>query len=71
MVIDMSKLVTVAWQPHDFRKLGYLYGLYSSVARQQRKNFVCAFQYGVLGQVWYLKVSIPDLYILLYLKKLF
>ena len=60
MVIKLSELVTVAWQPHNCEKMDYLYGLYS-FNTQQETNLICAFPYGVLGQVCYLNVSIPDL----------
>ena len=43
-----------------------MYGLYSSVARQQGANLNRAVPYGVLDLVWYLNVSVPDLCIFPY-----
>ena len=57
-VLSVScSLVVTCWEMADF--LALLYVRFSCV-------FV-TFQYGILGQVWYLVVSIPDLCVLPYL----
>ena len=48
-------LVVTCWERADVLALPYMYVMFSCV-------FV-TFPYGVLGQVWYLIVSIPDIFI--------
>ena len=54
-------LVVTCWECTHL--LALLYVMFSSV-------FFVAFSYGVLGQVWYLIVSIPDLCLLPYFAQL-
>ena len=53
-------LVNTCWERNDLLALAFGVQLW-----------VCHFPFGILGQVWYLIVSIPDLYTLTYFKSLF